>query len=49
MILIKYKKLSFYIQKQIDIILKNFKFVKIFVNNIIIFFRILVEYFNFLN
>lgn len=45
----KYKKISLYVQRQIDIIFKSIrKFVKIYINDIIVYFNILSEYFQYL-
>ena len=45
MILIKYKNSSSYVQRQIDVMLQSFKdFIKIYVDDIIIYFHILFEH-----
>ena len=45
MTFIRYKKLLFYIQRQIDRLLKLLRdFIKVYINDIIIFFKTLLEY-----
>ena len=39
-IVMSYKNFSVYVQRQIDRILKSFKFVRVYVNDIVIFFKI---------
>ena len=42
--MIKYKNSSIYVQRQIDRILKSFDFVRVYVDNIVIFSEILNNY-----
>ena len=44
----KYKNSSVYIQRQIDRILKSFDFARVYVNNIVVFFKSLNEHIKYL-
>ena len=45
MTVMKYRNFSIYVQKQIDRILKSFDFVRVYVNDIVIFSKIMNEHF----